>query len=84
VLNATYSTQFAVQFHLMTPAEQQILATKIHVTGFVWAQATEGFVGINHLSVPASSVPWVFVRANPNATVATAVGSITPLTFAAT
>jgi hypothetical protein len=80
-VNATYSTEFSVDFYVMTPAEYQFLVTKNNVSGYIWDLVTPGLVEIGYIDIPLHAGQWVFAMANPNATVATAIGWITPLTL---
>ena len=74
------TTEFAVDFYVMTPAEYEFLSLKASLDGYFWALNASGYVEIAFLEIHVPTGQWVFAMRNPNATVATAVGWVSPLT----
>lgn len=84
VLNGTYSDQFGVVFYLMTVPQYEHLVSTLNVSGYTWTLNVSSYMNQAFLSIDVDPGQWWFAMANPNATVATAVGWQSPLTFSLT
>ena len=84
VVNGTYSDQYGVVFYLMTDPEYEHLVSTLNVSGYIWTLNVSSYVNQAYLSIDVDPGEWWFAMANPNATVATAVGWQSPLTFSPT
>lgn len=81
-LNGTYSTVRAVTFYIMTPAEYEYFALKNALDGYTWIYNASADTEKAYLEIQVQTAgEWVFAMYNANATTATAVGWITPLTL---